>query len=92
MSEILKLKEEKAALSQENRELLREKLAMKRRLAEVEEILADKGTLLELAQKELQQTYGMQSSLSMLEEKNRKLVADNQEYVNQMIQMKESRA
>ena len=96
MAEILRLKEEKAALGQENRELMREKLAMKRRLAEVEELLAEKGTQLEFAQKELTQTTsqfaGLQSSLKMFEEKNKKLVVDNQEYVNQIIQMKESRA
>ena len=35
--------EAKALLGQENRELKREKLAMERRLAEVEELLAEKG-------------------------------------------------
>jgi len=39
----LELTEAKALLGQENRELKREKLAMERRLAEVEELLAEKG-------------------------------------------------
>ena len=34
----------------------------------------------------------MKSALVMFEEKNKKLVADNQEYVKQMIAMRESRA
>ena len=38
------------------------------------------------------QYQGMQSALQIFEEKNKKLMADNQEYVKQMIQMKESRA
>ena len=75
---------------------MREKLAMERRLAEVEELLADKGNRLESAERELDsvstQFEGMKSSLLMFEEKNRKLMADNQEYVKQMIAMKESRA
>lgn len=75
---------------------MREKTAMKRRLAEVEDLLVEKGNNLEVAQKELQQTMsqfaGLQSSLTMFEEKNKKLVTDNQEYVNQIIHMKESRA
>ena len=33
----------------------------------------------------------MKSALIMYEEKNKKLIADNQEYVKQMISMKESR-
>ena len=49
VSEILKLTQEKGVLAQENRELMREKLAVKRRLAEVEELLHEKGTKLELS-------------------------------------------
>ena len=49
----LQLTEAKAALGQENRELMREKLAMERRLNEVEELLTDKANRLEQAQKEL---------------------------------------
>ena len=92
----LQLTEAKAQLGQENRELMREKLAMERRLTEVEELLTDKGNRLEQAEKELESTQsqfqGMKSALIMYEEKNKKLMADNQEYVKQMISMKESRA
>lgn len=77
----LQLTEAKAHLGQENRELMREKLAMERRLAEVEEILTLKGNQLEQAQKELEGTQsqfqGMKSSLEMYEAKNKKLMADN---------------
>ena len=45
----LQLTEAKAQLGQENRELMREKLAMERRLAEVEELLTDKANRLESA-------------------------------------------
>jgi len=38
------------------------------------------------------QFEGMQSALTMFEEKNKKLATDNQEYVKQIITMKESRA
>lgn len=40
----------------------------------------------------LSQFQGMKSALIMFEEKNKKLMGDNQEYVKQMIAMKESRA
>ena len=43
----LQLTEAKAQLGQENRELMREKLAMERRLNEVEELLTDKANRLE---------------------------------------------
>ena len=69
---------------------------MQRRLAEVEDLLVEKNNKLEQAQKELNETLGqfngMQSALTMFEQKNKKLVTDNQEYVKQIIEMKESRA
>ena len=77
----LQITEEKAQLGQKNRELEREKLVMQRRLAEVEGLLVDKNNKLEQAQKELQETLGqfngMQSALTMFEQKNKKLVTDN---------------
>lgn len=45
----LQLTEAKALLGQENRELQRKNLAMQRRLAEVEEILMEKGNKLDQA-------------------------------------------
>jgi len=54
---------------------------LQRRLAEVEELLVEKGNRLEQATRELTETtsqfQGLKSSLIMYEEKNRKLESDN---------------
>ena len=92
----LALTEAMSKLGNENRELIREKNILNKRLEECETLLTQKSYALDKSLQDLDQIQdqfsGMQSSLLILEEKNKKLTEDNGEYVKQMIDMKESRA